>query len=140
MNQSTHPDQPAALDDTDYRLLSEFRHALRAFLHFSEEEAAAKGLTPQQHQALLAVRGAGAPMTVGELAERLMLRPHSATGLVDRLVQAEMILRVADEGDRRRVALALTSRGENALHALSAAHQAEIRRIKPLLTDLLSRL
>lgn len=141
MNQSPHdPPEPDALLDTDYRLLAEFRYALRAFLHFSEEAAAARGLTPQQHQALLAIRGAGSPMTVGELAERLMLRPHSTTGLVDRLAQAAMIVRVADTRDRRRVTLALTSHAEDLLHALSTTHRAEIRRIKPLLADLLMRL
>ena len=74
------------LTDADYAALANFRYALRQFLAFSERRAAECGLTPQQHQALLAIRGATqSPVTVGYVAERLALKPHSATGLIDRL-------------------------------------------------------
>jgi DNA-binding MarR family transcriptional regulator len=58
---------------------------LRKFLRFSEEAALAVGLTPQQHQALLAIKGFPGDhrMTVGELAERLQIRHQSAVGLTD---------------------------------------------------------
>ena len=76
------------LSKSQYEMLAAFRYALRQFLHFSEEAAHAAGITPQQHQALLAVKGFRGRdcVTVGELAERLQLRHHSAVGLVDRLV------------------------------------------------------
>lgn len=41
----------------EYEALAEFRYGLRQFLHFSEQAARAAGLEPQQHQALLALRG-----------------------------------------------------------------------------------
>ena len=68
------------LSDADYGTLAGFRRALREFARFSEQAAEGVGLAPQQHQALLAIRAEGG-LTVGELAERLLLRPHSATGL-----------------------------------------------------------
>ena len=70
------------LSKSQYELLAAFRYALRQFLHFSEEAARAAGITPQQHQALLAVKGFPGRdcVTVGELAERLQLRHHSAAG------------------------------------------------------------
>ena len=71
----------------EYESMAAVRYALRRFLRFSEDGAKAVGLTPQQHQALLAIKGYPArdSVTVGELAERLQVRHHSAVGLVDRL-------------------------------------------------------
>ena len=59
------------LSDRDYRALARFRHALRIFLHFSEEAARAEGLTPSQHQLLLAIRGHPVTPSVADLADVL---------------------------------------------------------------------
>lgn len=130
------------LNAEDYRLLAAFRAQLRRFLAFSEAAAREAGLAPQQHQALLAIKGLGTerPLTVGELAEHLAIRHHSAVGLVDRLVDAGYLKRGSASEDRRRVALILTSRGENVLARLSSAHRDELRRMVPLLKPLLAEL
>src|SRR5579863_9005627 len=80
------------LSRPDYQRLAEFRYVLRRFLIFSENADAAAGLTAQQHQALLAVKGftGAAAVTTGGLAERLGIRHHSAVGLVDRLVDKKL--------------------------------------------------
>jgi hypothetical protein len=46
-----------ALDQAQYERLLRFRTGLRRFLRWSAEQAATAGLTPAQHQLLLAVRG-----------------------------------------------------------------------------------
>lgn len=127
---------------TDYQLLAEFRYQLRCFLAFSERAAAGAGLTPQQHQALLAVKGFPGRdrASVGELAERLQLRHHSAVGLVDRLAQRGLLRRERSRDDARRVLLAVTARGQRLLARLSAAHRDELRRLRPHLAGLLERL
>ena len=131
---------PAPLDDGDYAALADFRAALRGFLAFSEARAGEVGLAPQQHQALLAIRGAPAGQaTIGYLAERLILKPHSASELVSRLEALDLIERRTAEGDRRRTLLMLTGRAKVLLAELSATHREEIRRLKPLLLDLLDR-
>jgi DNA-binding MarR family transcriptional regulator len=131
-----------ALNEKDYAALAAFRHSLRRFLAFSEEAARQAGLTPQQHQALLAVRGLGSEkgLTVGELAERLLLKHHTTVGLVDRLVRANLLRRMPDKEDRRRALLSLTPKANRALKALSAIHLAEIRRNAPRLVALLRKL
>jgi DNA-binding MarR family transcriptional regulator len=132
----------AELTDADYRNLAEFRHVLRRFLVFSEEAARKAGLAPQQHQALLAIKGFEedrAP-TVGDLAERLAIKHHSAVGLVDRLVKAGMLKRKADETDRRRVTLTLTTAGERLLAELSAVHRDELQMLTPSLKALFAKL
>ena len=126
--------------DDDYAALAEFRHALRAFQAFSEERALALGLTPQQHQALLAIRAhEGQPVTVGYVAEQLIVKPHSATGLIDRLVTLGLVERQASPTDRRQALLVLTPSARAVLAQLSATHRDEVRRLRPLLTALLNR-
>jgi len=127
------------LTDADYEALAEFRFSLRQFLAFSEAEAAASGLTPQQHQALLVLRAARQGSgTVGHLAERLILKPHSASGLVDRLVTLGLVERRSSERDKRQALLALTDQGQQVLETLSDIHRQEIRRLRPLLMSLLA--
>jgi DNA-binding MarR family transcriptional regulator len=130
------------LAKAQYEALAEFRYALRQFIHFSEEAAHAAGLTPQQHQALLAIKGFPGRdrITVGELAERLQLRHHSAVGLADRLASARWVARKQDTVDRRQVYLSLSARGETVLEKLSAAHKEQLRRAGPEIELLLERL
>lgn len=133
--------QGKAITDADYRALSEFRYLIRCFLEFSQNAAKGVGLQPRHHQALLAIKGfpsAGA-VTIGDLAERLRIRHHSAVELVDRLVEAGLVVRRSDESDHRRVFLALTERADTHLAELSAAHLDELSRLEPLLTRVLSR-
>ena len=128
------------LVDADYRHLAEFRYFLRLFLSFSEDAARAAALSPQQHQALLAIRGFGGKLTVGELAERLAIKPHSAVGMTDRLVEAGLVVRQAGARDRRQVVLRLTAAGTRKLAKLSKAHREELKRLAPLLAPLLNEM
>ena len=127
-----------ALTDADYAALADFRHALRGFLAFSEARAVEQGLTPQQHQALLAIRAAPDAPTIGAIARHLMLKPHSTTGLINRLADQGWIERIAAAEDRRRARLRLTDKARDALAALSATHRAEIRRMRPMLETMLA--
>lgn len=126
----------------DYRRLAAFRHTLRRFLVFSETAAREAGITPQQHQALLAIKGAVRPeaITVGYLAGQLLLQPNSAAELVDRMVRCGLLVRTEATTDRRRVFLSLTSAADKALHALSAAHITELRGSAPVVHGLIDLL
>jgi DNA-binding MarR family transcriptional regulator len=118
--------------DAEYRALAQFRRALRSFLHFSEDAAKAAGLTPSQHQLLLAVRGADTdqPPTIGEVADWLKLRHHSTVELVDRAEAAGLLHRIPDLDDHRRQRLTLTDLGHARLDALSTLHREELRRFR----------
>ncbi len=133
---------PKQLSKTQYETLAAFRYALRQFLRFSEEEAQGAGITPQQHQALLAIKGFPERdrVTVSELAERLQLRHHSAVGLIDRLVEEKLVLRMPSDTDRRQVLIRLTPRGEKVLGKLSFAHSKQLKQMGPELRLLLARL
>ncbi len=119
------------LADEDYRRLLQLRTGLRRFLRWSEEQARLAGLTPAQHQLLLAVRGhgAGPGPTIGDVADSLLLRHHSAVELVQRAEAAGLVTRVHDQYDGRVVRLALSRRGRTALERLSQLHVEELERL-----------
>jgi DNA-binding MarR family transcriptional regulator len=143
----TWNDQPVdhGLTDDDYEQLLAFRTELRRFLRSSEQEAADAGVTPAQHQLLLAIRGNSDPAgpTISDAADALLLRHHSAVGLVNRAVAAGLVRRVPDRRDLRVARLALTPSGSRCLTRLAEAHLAELADLAPQmtrLTDIVGRL
>jgi DNA-binding MarR family transcriptional regulator len=115
----------------DYEDLLGFRTALRRFLRWSEEQARAAGLTPAQHQLLLAIKGhpgEEAP-TVGELADYLVTKHHSVVELIDRAAEAGVVERRRDEADGRVVHLVLTPLGEEKIEKLSLLAREELKNL-----------
>ena len=133
MSAPAAPQLQARLGDTEYLRLLEFRTGLRRFLRWSREQAAAVGLTPAQHQLLLAIRGHDDPRgpTIGEVADYLLLRHHSAVELVDRAATAGLVKRAPDPDDQRVVRLKLTPLGARRLERLAALHLEELGRLVP---------
>jgi DNA-binding MarR family transcriptional regulator len=126
------------LSDAEYRELLAFRTAIRRFLQWSEEQATGLGITPAQHQLLLAIRGhdgrdhhGDLGPTIGDVAESMLLRHHSAVGLVNRAVAADLVERHTDSEDQRIVRLRLTALGSRRLRQLAGLHLAELRRMMP---------
>jgi DNA-binding MarR family transcriptional regulator len=126
------------LDQSDFEHLLELRTGLRRFLRWSEEQAKRAGLTTAKHQLLLAVRGHPDPTgpTIGELAEYLVLRHHSAVGLVDRAVKDGLVMRNPDPASKSVVRVTLTPAGAAKLDALAQAHMQEIEHLAPAMRTL----
>jgi DNA-binding MarR family transcriptional regulator len=122
----------------EYEALAAFRYNLRQFLHFSESAAETAGVTPRQHQALLAIKGFPGrdSVTIGELAEQLQIAHHSAVGLVDRLGAQKLIIREAGSEDRRQVYVRLSAHGAEVLQKLTNAHKDELRRLASVFSEL----
>ena len=120
-----------SLHDREYEHLLAFRTGLRRFLSWSGQQAEAAGITPAQHQLLLAVRGHPDPRgpTIGDLAGYLLVRHHSAVELIDRAVSAGLVTRRPDNQDARTVRIALTARGRDRLEKLAASHLEELARL-----------
>lgn len=129
---------PGRVTKAEYEALAAFRYNLRQFLHFSESAAETAGVTPRQHQALLAIRGFPGrdSVTIGELAEQLQIAHHSAVGLVDRLGAQKLIIREASTEDRRQVYVRLSAHGTEVLQKLTNAHKDELRRLASVFSDL----
>lgn len=128
--------------DGDYEQLLQLRMRLRQFLHWSEAEAAKVGLTPAQHQLLLAIRGHDDPRgpTVGEVAAYLVRRSHTTVSLVDRAESLGLVERRGDSDDHRVVRLGLTGAGAERLSELTALHFEELARLGPRIASLLKGL
>jgi DNA-binding MarR family transcriptional regulator len=122
-----------ALSQADFEHLLELRTGLRRFLHWSERQARAAGLTPAKHQLLLAIRGHDDPLgpTIGDLADYLVLRHHSAVGLVDRAEADGLVRRSRDPCSKSVVRVTLTEAGTQRLEALSEAHVRELAELVP---------
>lgn len=123
----------------DYEALARFRFELRKFQAFSEAAAQKEGLSPQQHQALLTVKGFSShgSVSIGELAGFLLIRHHTAVELVDRVTKLGLLSRVVDSDDGRRALVKLTREGERRLRKLSKIHFEEISAISPTLTKIM---
>ena len=132
----------AQLDDDQYGMLAAFRYALRRFLRFSEVAAEEVGLTGQHYQALLVVRAnpAANEMTINALAQQLLIKHNSAVGLVDRLVDQDLLMRKASRADGRKVELCLTAKGMRVLGSLAHSHRDELECSARQLTELLQQI
>jgi DNA-binding MarR family transcriptional regulator len=119
------------LTKQDFEALARFRFGIRRYLRFSEETVRRHGVTPQQYQLMLALKGFPGRdwATVGEVAERLQLRHHSVVELVDRAQGQGLVRRAPHPDDARAVQVLLTDLGEVTLARLSALHRDELRRL-----------
>jgi DNA-binding MarR family transcriptional regulator len=124
--------------NADYTLLLELRTSLRRFLRWSDERAGEVGITPAQHQLLLAIKGHSDSKgpTIGDVAAYLLLRHHSAVGLVDRAEQAGLVVRGQDPDNYRVVRLRLTEYGTAQLEALAELHLDELKQLAPTVKSL----
>ena len=128
--------RPAADDEfqTTVAALSDFRYALRRFLSFSESMVRSMGVTSQQHQTLLILVEAGDEgMMIRDLAERMLMLPHGAVQLVNRLVEARLAERRADASDGRVSRVHATPKAVELMRVLVKAHARELRQHEQLL-------
>ena len=133
MQPDTRHDEQVAepLTKADFEALARFRFGIRRYLRFSEQTVRGYGLTPQQYQLLLALKGFPGRewASVSELADRLQLRHHSVGELVNRAQAQGLVTRAPHPTDARAVRVEMTRHGERALARLSALHRDELRRM-----------
>ena len=126
----------------DYESLADFRYLLRKFLRFSKDFLRSAGLSPEQYEALLAIKASATSsgLTILHLSERLQVKHHSAVNTVDRLAERKLITRQTSATDRRQRHLKLTDRGEKLIEELAISHRKEIRNRSPEMIKALQRL
>ncbi len=126
----------------DFETLAAFRHQVRKFLRFSKDLLCSEDLTPDQYQALLAIRAAASrgKLSIRDLAEQLQVRHHSTVGIVDQLVLREAVVREVAPEDRRKILLTLTPKGEELVQRLAPPHRDELSRLSPEMIQTLQRL
>lgn len=130
----------SAKQKSEYKARSDFRYLIRTFLAFTEDAARDVDLTARQHEALLAIAASHSDLTIGDLAERLVIKHHSAVGLVDRLEKSGLIFRKENSPNRRQVVVCITPKGHNILNRLAPSHRKELSRLAPLVRTALKKL
>jgi DNA-binding MarR family transcriptional regulator len=131
------------LQEKHYTALATFRYGLRRFLRVSKEHLAADAnLTPEQYEALLALKAFSGSdgLLVGELSERLQVKHHTAVSLTDKLVRRKFVTKHRGKSDRRNVHVKLTASGAALLKRMAAAHYRELRKLSPELIKALRRI
>ena len=126
----------------EYRALAELRYQIRLFLAYRDWTARKAGLEPQQYQMLLAIKGKppGTEVTIGMLAERMLVRHHSAVEMIDRLAARGLVSRERHKGDQRKILVRLTPKGDSVLRALATSSREELMSSGTALTQVLQKL
>ncbi|MGH8369529.1 MAG: MarR family transcriptional regulator, partial [Gammaproteobacteria bacterium] len=97
----SNQDQAGPITEEDYRILTAWRDTLRGFMSASKAILKQANVTPNQYQALLAIRFGNqqAQLTVGELAANLHIRHNSAVALINKLVGRGTVRRMSSHQD-----------------------------------------
>ncbi len=130
------------MNSLDFETLATFRYQVRRFLRFSKDLLSAEDLTPDQYQALLAIRASSTSgtLSIRDLAEQLQVRHHSTVGIVDQLVSRAAVVRQVAPDDRRKILLSLTEKGEQIVERLAPPHHRELSRLCPEMIRTLERI
>jgi DNA-binding MarR family transcriptional regulator len=130
------------LNSPDFETLATFRYQIRRFLRFSKDLLSSEDLTPDQYQALLAIRASSTKgkLSIRDLAEQLQVRHHSTVGIVDQLVSRAAVVRQVAQDDRRKILLSLTNKGEEIVERLAPLHHRELGRLCPEMIKTLERI
>jgi DNA-binding MarR family transcriptional regulator len=123
------------ISKSDIESLAQFRYALRQFLRFSERASRQAGVSPQQHQLLMTIKGMRGRnwANVAEIAERLQVSHHAAVALVTRAQNLKLVKRAQGKEDRRTVQVSLTPKGEALIAELAELHHQELGRLSHIL-------
>lgn len=121
------------LEPEAVRLVAVLRDVARRIDRAAERDLAPSGLSEGRLRVLTKLKVAGGAVPHARVAEDVGVRAATLTGLVDGLVREDLVRRVDDPDDRRRVLLELTRKGRNLLARVLPPHLAGIRRvIEPL--------
>ena len=93
------------------------------------------GVTLPKFDVMAALARREAGMTMTEVSRLLMVSNGNVTGLVDRLVAEGLVMRIANEKDRRATFVRLTNKGMRLFQAMAAAHERWVNEILGSFSD-----
>gem|GEM_PF-1012083 len=97
-----------------------------AFMRASEQHIRMLGLTAPQFD-VIATLGNTEGMSCKELASRTLVTKGTLTGVLDRLERRGLIARDIHPGDRRRIHVRLTEKGQTVFAKVFPAHMAFLK-------------
>lgn len=117
-------DSPLDPTLTFMRLMWSVDHGLQKI---SKRMSSSIGLTGPQRLAVRVI-GRSPGIAAGEVAALMHLDPSTVTGIIRRLVERRMIVRLVDPADARRVRLQLTEKGRVVDRRSAGTVEAAVRR------------
>ena len=93
------------------------------------------GVTLPKFDVMAALARREAGMTMTEVSRLLMVSNGNVTGLVDRLVAEGLVMRIANEKDRRATFVRLTNKGLRLFEVMAAAHERWVNEILGSFSD-----
>jgi DNA-binding MarR family transcriptional regulator len=97
-------------------VVNHLRHLFKAIREYSKAMQRRAGLSSPQAWALRILEEQPG-LSLGELARRMYSHPSTVCGIVDRLVERDVVSRKVNRSDRRGVVLSLTPAGRRLLKA-----------------------
>lgn len=93
------------------------------------------GVTLPKFDVMAALARREAGMTMTEVSRLLMVSNGNVTGLVDRLVAEGLVMRIANEKDRRATFVRLTNKGLRLFQTMAQAHERWVNEILGSFSD-----
>jgi len=119
-------DLPDLKDDPYLKVLRPLVEAYLAFWRTDSRHIRSLHLTPSQFD-VIATLGDTEGMTCSELSNRTLVTKGTLTGVLDRLMVKGLVRREDVKGDRRRIKVCLTEKGDALFRKTFAAHIAFLR-------------
>lgn len=116
--------------------ISRARYVIRKVFRIVDELAKSAGLEPLEHQALIQIFGADAPLRVNEVAQRLDIPAAFASRLVKSLDERGLVCREPSDLDRRTTLVTATEDGQRLLVDIDTQVQRRVAAFQDQLSDL----
>jgi DNA-binding MarR family transcriptional regulator len=113
-------------------IFESFSEINKAIYHLGKLEADRVGVTVVQLKALYRI-SINPDISLGELAEKLRLTNSTVSGVIDRLVQSELVERIIPPENRRAISIHLTEKGKGLLEKIYTSDSILIRKMNSLL-------
>ncbi len=91
------------------------------------------GLTTPQFGAIECLGHLG-PMTIGNLCKKMLVSAGNMTVVIDNLEKERLVERIREPGDRRRIIVQLTTKGEKLFQKIFIQHAEYIKELAGVLT------
>jgi MarR family transcriptional regulator, 2-MHQ and catechol-resistance regulon repressor len=106
--------------------MRELVRAHQAFAAYSEAHVRQFDLTPAQFD-VIATLGNTNGLSMGEIGEKTLITKGTLTGVIDRLIQKQLVLREIPEENRRNVIVQLTPEGQAIFEQSFPSHIAYLQ-------------
>ena len=100
--------------DRDYNLWALLRQVSDIMFNAREEELRQYDLPATQAEVLFVIKTIGDKVTPAQISRWIFRRPHSVSGIIDRMAKAGLVRRAKDMDRKNWVRVTLTEKGQQA--------------------------